>query len=88
MFTLSGQNIQKIFISPKKERTKPQLDYFEKSIIISSLKETNAYIEENINDDKKVRKAPSAGKTGRQDLKTITERDSRFSVNKNDTKKA
>ena len=71
MFTLSGQNIQKIFISPKKERTKPQLDYFE-----------------NINDDKKVRKAPSAGKTGRQDLKTITERDSRFSVNKNDTKKA
>ena len=64
------------------------MDYFEKSIIISSLKETNAYIEENINDDKKVRKAPSAGKTGRQDLKTITERDSRFSVNKNDTKKA
>ena len=64
------------------------MDYFEKSIIISSLKETNAYIEENINDDKKVRKATSAGMTGRQDLKTITERDSRFSVNKNDTKKA
>ena len=76
-----------IFISPHKERVKPTVEYYEKAtLIIQSSKENNTQNEEKVNEDVKILKAPSSGKATRQDLKSIPERDSRFSVNKNDFK--